>query len=552
MPPLARLRVTALADLADQLRHASRAALVLNIERAEALVGEIKPEGAYEEDWIIERVTAMRPDLDHPATLVGQAVLADLSAFVERLSAQAALTIDEVGDGAVGSDELAARWGVSRKTVDRYRRLGLIARRVLVGPGRSVLVFGSGAVDAFERAHAERLARAARFSRIEPATAAKIIAASRPLRDAGATMNQAARELAKRFGRSHEAVRQLLTRHDANADEPIFSGRGPLTEHQRALAWRAVRRGIEPAELARRWQRSPASVRRGINIERARRLGGLDLTGPAGAWFAQPDARAKALDPEPVQEGLGEPGATDLVELIARARAARAPIGAVVRSRAIAACYLRWRACQQIGELSRASPEAGLLDRIETDLRWAARLIAELVRAHLGSLTRTLEGRLDTPLDVMRSGSLRPLIEHSLKAMAAGVWAFDPFGPGRLAARLVLEIDRAAQRWLADHPEQGASSRAGRASARLMAGVAIADWTRRVAPWQAWLEPDPRVRAVLDHLDPIDREVLVRRLGFGTKPWALDELAIELGVARIALPRIQRQAYRKALSRVRR
>lgn len=548
MPPLARVRVAALAELAEQLAHASRDALIADLDRAEALVGEIDPDSAYEEDWLIERVTGMRPDLDHPATLVGGAVLADLSAFVEQLCDSAKLTLDEVDPGSIRADELAGRWGVSRKTVDRYRRRGLIGRRVVEAPGCTVLVFTPRAVERFEQLGAGLIERAGRYSRIDRATTASIIAAAVPLRDRGLTLNQASRQLADRFGRSHEAIRQLLTRH--NKDAGIFIQRRPLDARAHAIAWRAANRGLEPTELARRWRRSPASVRRGINLHRAMLLGTLDLA--CADELDRPADQQRALSPEPVTSALAGPAATDLAELIEHARAGSAPIGAADRARLIAACALRTRARQERADLSRASPESGRLDRIETDLRWTARLIASVVRAHLGSMVRTLEGRLGVPLDSVRSTTIAPLVACALDAMAQATLRFDPTGTGKLPARLALEIDRAAQRWLTANPQHAPSARTGRASARLARGVVIPDWTRSVAPWQAWLEPDRRVAGVLDQLDEPDRVILVERFGWAGPPRTCDEFAAATGLSRIAIPRLQRRAVRAALALARR
>src|SRR5688572_23587481 len=107
MPPLGRMVVTALEDLARQLRFTPREALLRDIQRAEALASQIGPDAVYEEDWIVGQVTGYRPKMDNPASVVGQALLADLSAFVERLSAAATLTPADLPPGSVEPDTLA-------------------------------------------------------------------------------------------------------------------------------------------------------------------------------------------------------------------------------------------------------------------------------------------------------------------------------------------------------------------------------------------------------------------------------------------------------------
>ena len=119
MPPLPRLRVAALDDLARQLRYAPREALERHIASAERLCEELDPDRGYPEDWFIYRLTGYRPEISEPASLVGEALLGDLSALVERLSVAAGQTPEDAGEGALTIEGLCARWSVRRKTIAR-------------------------------------------------------------------------------------------------------------------------------------------------------------------------------------------------------------------------------------------------------------------------------------------------------------------------------------------------------------------------------------------------------------------------------------------------
>ena len=154
----------------------------------------------------------------------------------------------------------------------------------------------------------------------------------------------------------------------------------------------------------------------------------------------------------------------------------------------------------------------------------------------------TFDGRLGCPLSQVPSGDLRKLVRGAMKAMAEGVDRFDPFRGGRLAAPVGLSVGHAAARWVKTHGE----ARAGRAAPMLRPGIEIADWTRSVAPWQRWLEPDRRIWESLGSLAPDDRVFLEARFGWdGSPPRTLEEIAKLRGTSVLAAGRFGRGAMKR-------
>lgn len=554
MPPLARMLVPALEDLARQLRFAPREALLRDIHRAEGLAASIRPEGAYDEAVIIGRITGYQPTLEAPATIVGGALLADLSAFVERLSDFAGLAPDDLPDGSLGPDALCERWRVSRKTLDRYRKRGLVARRFTGHDAKVRLAFTADVVGAFEARERAAIDRAASFSRISGTDEARMIRrAARYRRRFGCTLNEAAQRLAARFGRSHEAVRQVLRRHERTLPPSgrTFTEPSPPDSRFQRLAWRVWRRGLDPGLLARRSGRSRVSIVRAVNHHRAALLLGLAETAPT----ATEEQADRILSAAPARTGLGTPAITDAKAWIDWSRESGPSLGAEERIRAQAYHILRARALAIAHALSGQTPEAEPLDRAETCLRWAARLKAELVRAQHGLLVRTLEARLGRSLEEMRAADLAELVRRGVRAVADVIDAHDPFGgpgrhPGRLAAPAGLAIDRAVVRWLKSDDSRATGR--GRAAPRLAPGASLEDWTRVVCPWQSWTEPDRRVRLGAESLDGRSREFLERRFGWdGGPPATLESLAPALGLTRITVVLEERRLIRAAVAAVR-
>ena len=165
MPRLREPASPAIADLIAQLRFAPRERLLRQIANAEAAALDLQDQTEYPEAWVVFRVTGYRPEGDADRRVDGKTLRRDLAALLEHLCVAAQLAPGDL-PGALSIEQLAQRWSVSTKTIDRWRVLGLIARRVggLGVGGR--LVFMPGAVEAFERANPRRVSRAGSFSRI--------------------------------------------------------------------------------------------------------------------------------------------------------------------------------------------------------------------------------------------------------------------------------------------------------------------------------------------------------------------------------------------------
>ena len=88
--------------------------------------------------------------------------------------------------------------------------------------------------------------------------------------------------------------------------------------------------------------------------------------------------------------GLGVRGERDLLRFVESAREGGVVLG-VVERRGGRRIGLWWRGRGRIAGLPRHGAGATELDEIETDLRWAARLKAELVRSQLPLLVRVFE-----------------------------------------------------------------------------------------------------------------------------------------------------------------
>lgn len=564
MPPFPKLRVAALDDLARQVRFAPVETLRRQLERCEALAGEVDPAINYPEDWIVFRITGYRPEIAAPATVVGEALIADISGLVERLSAAAKVTAKELEPGKwLDAEGVCRRWAISRKTLERWRRFGLIARRVRGENGKPRLAFPLAAVERFERERKASIEGAAGFSRLGDALEARIARRAAAYAHLGCSLNQAAARIAARYGRALETVRQAIKRSESRA---LFDDRGPPTARERRLIERAWWLGIEPRDLAKRLKRSTASVVRVVNDERARRLREVlsdkdqhesSPQGRSGTPRSERQAapapslkKAAPLEEETVVSGLGALGETDLLRFVVAAKHGEVALGVVERARARAYRALMARARDAARALPRRGASGAAVDAIETDLRWAMRLKAELIRSQFPLLLRSIEAALMRPVEEIRSGLLTALVREGVAAIGEAVDGFDPDKGGRLAAPTGIALQRIATKVLREHAVELAAGQ-GRAVPRLQEGVWIGDWTRRVSAsqsWEgrAWLEPPARVRRGAAAIDPRLRRVLELRYGWGPRPMTIAELAADLKIPAMRAAVVERRAAREA------
>jgi len=585
MPRLPEPRTPALRELARQLRFQPADASHRQLGRAEELALQLltdyEPEREWPVEWVVFRVTGYRSERQDPelsGAVHGKDLQHDLAALIQLLSAAGheseALLKQPAPSRWVTVEELCARWNVSRQTLDRYRVLGLFSRRVVVeraagkraAPHRSL--FNIQTIEAFERTHTLALEKAGAFSRVGDQLTSRLYRrAARYHRLLAWSPARIAQRLAPRVGRSVGAVRRAILDADRAAEVPLFASRKALRTGMRAAAVTEYRRGGRARDLAASAGRSRASVYRMVASERARRLKGLNLTAPARPDFAKPAAAAELLGSGAATQGLGRPLPHTLAELIEQAEAAE-PAAAKERTLGAAYALLRFEASRAIAALGpspsilceAASPKKKMprgaalpagsrgIDWIETRLRWAARIKAELVRSQLGLLLRTVESQLGRPLPAF-SGALAVDI---CTVLAAAVFEaadrHDPFKGGRLAAPAGLSMSRAAARWAEEHPHE-LVQHAARSLARPAPSHARLDhlWTT-LTPWTTWLEPPPGARERIETVKGRGREVLIARLGWDARPpRTVSEVAGELGVTAQAVIRAERAAMRQLL-----
>ena len=157
--------------------------------------------------------------------LEGGDVQHDLRMFVEDLSATARQAVEQVDEPVLTVDEVSRRYNVSSRTVARWRRQGLVARRFVIG-GRTKVGFLESSLQRFVTAHRTQVERGTRFRQLTEAERDEIIRRARRMalvRPGQAGLVEIARRIARKMSRSTETIRLTLKAYDRDhPDRAIF------------------------------------------------------------------------------------------------------------------------------------------------------------------------------------------------------------------------------------------------------------------------------------------------------------------------------------------
>ena len=271
---MTRYKNPIIKQLADQqVRFTPTAIRLEQIDRAELLIEEIRPESTYRYDDLCYRLTNYRPDRYPNLMLTGEEAMHDLHRFVEDLSASANLTADMVNEPVLSLQDISSRYHVSTKTVTRWRQRGLVARRFVVGRRRQ-LGFLESSVRRFVLRNREQVARGSRFSQLSDDERFNIIRWARRLAKWGGTPTEVVRRVAKKFDRAPETVRYTLKEYDKqNPENAVFpNANAPLTDEEKREIFRLSRLSVSIDKLVTRFRRTRSSIYRILSEMRAQNL----------------------------------------------------------------------------------------------------------------------------------------------------------------------------------------------------------------------------------------------------------------------------------------
>ncbi|MHB1156949.1 MAG: sigma factor-like helix-turn-helix DNA-binding protein [Phycisphaerales bacterium] len=518
-------RCEQLADLARQMRFTPPGPRLSQIDRAELLYWQTDPDAFYPIEYLIYRITGYRADAPasaaESALLPGQAVRDDLMRLVEDVSDTLDIRADSYDPPAMDLDELCRKLGVTPRSVARYRKQGLFARKLVFPPPRrgqfiapapgtahprKVLGYLPASVDRFiaSRPQPRNTRKTGRLTHMDEATRHAIVTRARRIASrVSASPFRVAQHLSRKYNRSVETIRRLLVMHDEHDPRfAIFRGRHPpLHEREQRLIARAYRNHVPIRRLCQRFGRTPDAIYRAIRLHQSHQLRAMRNPFIVSPTFDLPDAE---------QVILGTP-----LEPIT----AESPVG-TEQATFVRFNYLKFRAYCVIEALDPNRPHSAQIDQARTFLRWARRIrqrIAEAFGPMTESLARRQAGTSAPRKDSRKNDAA--LIQMGLRVLDEAIDTFDASRGSRFASHLSWLL----QRYFAQ-PR-----------------AAVGPPARRVTA-----EIDPATARPL--LDDTEWRILAAHRGLGDDtdhPRTLAEIADQLHLTRRQTFRIERRALRK-------
>ena len=464
--------------------------------------------------------------------------------FTDYFSAAVSVPVPSDGERVLTVDELARQFSVSKKTVSRWRRRGLIGRPFLLGGSRQI-GFLQSSVDRFAADNPERVRRGARFCRLTDADRHQMIERARCLAHAGECRSEVTSRIAQETGRSQETVRNTLKRFDQEHPEmAIFPlNCGPLQPETKQEVYQEHRRGEPVESLARRFCRTRSGIQRIINEVRAARILEFPLDYIDNEQFhcLRSENRAREILGPPPENDLatkkprlpsGLPAyLASLYEVPLLTREQEAHLFRKMN-------YLKHQASKLRETLDVDRPKRRLMDRIENLYEESVATKNQIISANLRlvvSIAKRYVGPAEDFFELVSDGNLSLLravekfdVSRGNRFSTYATWAIV-----KNFARSIPAVLRYRDRFATSHAEMFCAAE-----------------DRRADPYEqesAQLQRESQVRKILCCLDERELQIVTGRFGLtrGQTPLTLKQVGAAMGVSKERIRQIQTRAMGK-------
>lgn len=535
----------AMRQLRDQLvRFAPKEKKLQQVDQAERLLGELKPDRQYTYEYLCFRITKYRPESYPDLKLSGGEARHDLRLFVEDLSDSADVPAEDAGEKVLTVEDLSTQFRVSTKTISRWRCHGLVSRR-FVFDGRKRVGFLASSVERFVEKNQERVRRGAQFSQLTAEERERIIDRARRLAQAGGCPSEVTRRLSRASGRSVETVRYTLRQFDQeNPALAIFPDHtGPLREETKRKVYEQFRRGESAETLSRRFCRTKTSIYRIVGEMRARRILELPLDFIPNDEFAgirTEKQEREILGPAPLGEPLPKkarlpsglpPYLASLYEVPLLTREQEAHLFRKMN-------YLKYKANRLREDLDPSRSKSGLMDQIERMYDQSVAVKNEIISANL-RLVVSIAKRHVSPgenfFELVSDGNIS-LIRAVEKFDFARGNKFSTYASWAIMknfARTIPDEHRRRDRFRTSHSE--------------MFGTTEDVRSDQYEQESAQMQREGQVGRILERLDEREQQIIMRRFGLrpGHEPLTLKEVGAVMGVTKERIRQIEARALSK-------
>ena len=287
-----------LAQLLMQMRFVPAGKRRKQLAETEKLLEIVEKDREYPFDFVCFRITGFQPKTGTIKEIIkGEQLAEDLRLFISKLSGQMAEPVITQKEKIYTIEELAGKLSVTTKTINRWRKRGLVAKKFIFEGRQKKLGFAQSAVDKFIQRNQSLAQKAGSLKRLTAGEKRKIIGlATKLAKKGGNSRHQIIEQIAKKTGRSHETIRYtLLSCEQAHPDCFAGKGRSIISSEQAAEIYKQYKEGNKVKGLIEKFGRSKSTIYRLIKMKRARALHGQKIEYIFSDEFTQDNAEEKML-----------------------------------------------------------------------------------------------------------------------------------------------------------------------------------------------------------------------------------------------------------------
>jgi len=534
-----------MSDLAAELTAGLKRLRKGYVDAAETLLKSVDSSQEYPYDFVVYSLTGYRAGgaAAPNVAMGGESLITDLLRLMIAICDSTTIRISDYDEAVHDTASLARRFHVSTKTIQRWRRRGLPARRLVFADGKRRVAFLESSVQWFIRDRQGQIQRSMKFSQMNDEERDDIIRRAR--RMASAThcrLSDVVKRLAARTGRAMETIRYTIRKYDTEFPEtaifPYLTA--PLGDEEKELIYRRFLRGVPVPLLAKRYRRTRGSIYRIINEMRARQLLKRPISYVDSEEFPDPANETMILTESPNEEGMPRGSHKPPADLPPYLRALYAvPLLSHDRERELFRRYnfLKYKADMLRREIDVNHIRTAQLKQIEALLLRANAVKNQIVRANLRlvvSIAKKHVGGVQTLFELISDGNVS-LMRAVEKFDYSRGFRFSTYSSWAIMRNFARSVPR--ERYQLDRFSTGNDEI-----------LDIAAGLRTYDPNEVNIsELRESIEVVLAQLTPTERSIVIDHYGLSddgnTK--TLEQLAGNLGLSKERVRQIEIAAFKK-------